>query len=103
MLSPDPDVMCNASFLDWLNEQPPEKEYDYVDIHDCLISQYFKYCGYTKVNCSPLTVSTGEFGRVELPNSWGEIARPIPISLDKLELHGSTFGHAQKRAKSLIG
>ena len=35
------------SFVAWLEKQPPTKTYDYGDIYNCLLCQYFHSTGFT--------------------------------------------------------
>src|SRR6266853_302 len=78
----------------WLETQPPEKEYDYLDNCNCLLAQYLTDYGYENVYVTNESVIMDgkyydfpdlQFNRIMWPG----------VSV-------GTFGDALKRAKAII-
>lgn len=93
------DPLSFASLIAWLEKQPADKTYDYVDCTECLLSQYYTAMGYQNVEITPIFLSHGgprRDGRVQLPYSFNLIARGNGVGRSEW-----TFGHALVRARQL--
>lgn len=61
------DVFSLESLIAWLEKQPADTEYDWYNVHGCLMCAYFKAHGYERPSANPgLNSDTirnwGEFG-----------------------------------------
>jgi len=78
-------------FISWAEKQPRNGTYTFIDNMNCLIAQYLRACGFSRV-----TVTTSNFwtdkSEGRLPFELNEIAQGQP----------RTFGGATRRAKSLL-
>ena len=80
------DVFTLDSLISWLETQPPEGSYDWLDVNGCLVCLYLQACGYERPSAHPgLTQSSiRDWG----PRGYYKIARNRPW----------TFGAALERA-----
>lgn len=89
-----PDVFSLDALIAWLEKQPAEQTYCYLDHGACLLGQYLKGHGFNWV----MIYSSGEFDferdckivRGEYPIEFDDFAAPFP----------HTFGAALQRAKA---
>lgn len=90
------DIHSLDNLIAWLETQPADKEYDYLDNQNCVLAQYFKASGIKVHGVAGLAYRTGE-------NSSDYI--PLPLSFQSVavddirKIGGSTFGAALKRAR----
>jgi hypothetical protein len=88
-----PDVMSMESLVNWLEQQPPEKTYNYYSNRNCLVAQYLKSNGHEDV----LIFSMGHW------QDHNDIDRLFPIKFDDVAVaQPRTFGAALKRAKACL-
>ena len=74
------------ALADWLERQPPEKEYDWFDCANCALGQYARSLGLTYE---------------ELPLTFRYDGNGVTTSLDLLE-EVETFGKAAARARKVL-
>ena len=80
------------AFADWLEKQPPEKEYDYSNCRGCLVFQYLTAVGIPITSTGSTTFSTND-GQEHI----------LPYELDIVAArHPHTFGKAAIRARRPI-
>jgi len=88
-----PDVMSMEGLVNWLEQQPASRKYEYYDHRNCLVAQYLKAHGYE----DPFVYSMGRWQDNKgmdwsFPGEFDGIAADCP----------RTFGAALKRAKALL-
>jgi hypothetical protein len=85
------DILSVNSLIQWLETQPPDGRYSYINEKDCMLCRYFRDMGLEKVIVDPFRVghSGGEF--------------ELPQSLDKISMGSGqydwSFGGALERAR----
>ena len=88
-----PDVMSMEGLVNWLEQQPASRKYEYYDHRNCLVAQYLKTSGHG----NPFVYSMGR---------WQDndgIDRAFPLMFDDVAVnHPRTFGAALKRAKVYV-
>jgi hypothetical protein len=88
-----PDVMSMEGLVNWLEQQPPRKEYTYESHRDCMVAQYLKSNGHE----DPFVYSMGHWQDNRGKN------QPFPHEFDNVAVdHPRTFGGALKRAKAYL-
>lgn len=85
--------------LRWLEGQDPQTEYDFCDIHDCLLCRYVRACGHTVHNLGPYTWTDDDgrdhrlpYGLNAVSNAWSP----------RFTIHDRTYGAAAARCRSLL-
>ena len=91
-----PAVFSLAGLAAWLEQQNQTTRYSYGDIHNCLLSTYFRAQGYRWAYCGPFSVS---FSRFFLPPLF---SKKIPEEMDKVAVSCETYGQALKMAKAWL-
>lgn len=85
------------AFSAWLDQQPPEKEYDYTDPWNCAICQYLKHIGLKFDSVDPGYIfATGDRVLAEIPEHWNE------VSQSRRFIGKARFGEAAERARELL-
>lgn len=83
-------TMTLSGLIAWLDTKQPNEGYNYSDINDCLLSQYFRSRGYIGAFCAPGSMSA--FGIF--------VTRRVPSALDRVAIvRPWTFGAALERAR----
>lgn len=85
------DVMSVRSLIAWLERQPADKEYCYLDHGHCLIGDYLRSCGFSDIWVGGFTYRhSGTAGeRRRLPDAFEDVAADFP----------RTYGAALERAR----
>lgn len=92
------DPFTLVALISWIEGQPREKVYCFTDNGECLLAQYFSFCGYKKINMGPTDFHHGdripgkERPTVILPRKFNDIAGELP----------RTFGAALERARAAL-
>jgi hypothetical protein len=81
-----------AGLIAWLELQPRDGEYDFIDAFNCVLCQYFRACGVPVYSVTPWCYTTTSGERVALPPHFNEIANGPGIV--------GTFGAALARARA---
>jgi hypothetical protein len=90
--APGTDIFSLDSLIAWLEKQPAEREYDYVDGRVCMMNQYLSAHGIRVAGVA------ADYYRAE-PLSYVRV--PLPHSFIDIALRGpATFGAALARAKA---
>lgn len=88
-----PDIMSMDSLVNWLEQQPSQKEYSYFNHRNCLVAQYLKANGHE----NPFVYSMGHY-----QDNMG-IDRSFPMDFDGIAAdQPRTFGAALKRAMAYL-
>lgn len=90
-----PPVFSLAGLIAWLETQDPAHAYRYGDIHDCLLSRYFRAAGLRWAMCSPTRV---RFSRFSLPPLF---RKQFPRPMDQVAVASRTYGEALRNARAL--
>jgi hypothetical protein len=91
-----PDAISLAGLIAWLERQNPATRYNYRDIHDCLLTRYFRASGYRWAYCG---LSSFSYSRWFLPPLF---RKAIPYEMNEVAVRWpSTYGDALKRARRL--
>ncbi len=88
------DPFSLSSLVAWLEKQPADKEYCYVDTGRCLLCQYFSAMGFKQVTMTPFDFCHAK-GAANLPDGFDEIAQGNNMDMVR------TFGAALARAKAV--
>ena len=85
------DPMKLESLIAWLETMPPEQAYNYLDVNNCLMCQYFSAKGYRNVFVVPSHFAYYKSrGIEEYPSIFDAIAR------DGAHYMGAALGRARK-------
>lgn len=86
------------AFTGWLERQPSDVTYTYVNNQDCLICRYLKDCGFEDITVTPteaiLNYQKLDQEIVRLPRGMNDIA------FGRLDAQSYTMGAALERARS---
>lgn len=74
----------------WLEKQPAETTYHYMNTDDCLFCRYLRVCGF------PLNSMGGDYWRDNDGNK-----HALPKELQEVPLGATTYGAALERARQL--
>lgn len=88
-----PNIMSLRGLVAWLEQQPPETTYDYVNPYDCLLCRYFLAHGYSDVSVA-LNTLWHSGGKISFPDGM----RRAAITDADID----TYGAALKRANSVL-
>ena len=88
--------MENKSFVEWLERQPPEKEFDYDNGNTCAICQYFQAVGIDFKVVQPAHWQDHQGTFHKLPVGWNDAARANRCQARQ------TFGEAAKKARATL-
>lgn len=89
-----PDVFSLEGLIAWLEKQPQETEYEFSNIHDCLLCRYFRAMGKTDVRIGGRSyLIDGDFG--SLPDGLANTAVAIGVNGNR------TYASALHRARAL--
>jgi hypothetical protein len=91
-----PTTFSLAGLINWLEQQDPDTRYSYGDIHNCLLSTYFRAKGYRSAFCGPSDVS---FSLFFLPPLF---SKRIPEEMNEVAVSCQTYRQALLKAKSYI-
>jgi hypothetical protein len=81
------DVFSLESLIAWLEKQPRDRRYDYIDTHNCLAACYYK--------------DMGQEMRVVLLKDYPTAASPFSYKLEWIACHSDTYGEAIDHARKL--
>jgi hypothetical protein len=87
-----PDIYALPTLIAWLEKQPAEKTYCYLKRGSCLLAQYFRSFGFTKVRIGGFTIDLDDQYGIKLPRSFED----IPVAEPR------TFGAALARARKML-
>lgn len=79
------------SLISWLEKQPADGSYNYVDPHGCLIYQYLEQMGFQVRSIGGSSWLDPQLAQHDFPVEFNEIAARAP----------NTYGVALQRAKEL--
>jgi hypothetical protein len=83
------------SLIDWLEKQPADAEYDYLNNDDCLLCRYFRSVGLPLAGVAPVGGSHWTDDRWE--------SRPLPDTLRATSRREPwNYGAALERARALL-
>lgn len=98
------DPFSLDTLIGWLEKQPADKVYCYVDNGRCLLAQYFEAMGFKFVSVSPFDFRHHEALSTELPDHFNSIASNRSAYEDVIESENEyTFGAALNRARMFRG
>jgi|SRR5882672_9604510 len=85
------DPFSLDTLIAWLEKQPADKVYCYIDNGRCLLAQYFKEMGFKNALIGPYDFDCEGANSVKLPRHFNEIS----------QRWDRTFGAALKRAREV--
>ena len=89
-----PEVFSLAGLIAWLEQQPPEAEYDWPDIDGCLLCNYLRAVTGVKRPAAQQWATSKSIGFDTLGKNWGywQICKVQP----------RTYGAALARARAVL-
>lgn len=85
------DPFTLDALIAWLEKQPANKRYCYLDNGGCMFAQYLLYFGYKRPLIGGFCLQAENLPRWDLPVGWDDIPYAMP----------RTFGAALDRARAL--
>ena len=100
-------IFSNEAFVNWLEAQPPNKTYRYVDHNNCAIAQYLKAQGFTGIEIGSQDMeyrdASGRLYREYLPQGWNAAVSPTHSIRTGTGVFTSSFGDTARQARYVLG